>query len=207
MNKHLEKLSKVPLPVKLGVAFGIAVLLTVGNAFALIKPVEDAITAAQNEERTLNAKLLEKKSIAQNINDRRREMEELENQLKEALTELPEQKEIEELLAQLNDVGRKSGLEIARIEPGTEVNADFYAKIPIKVMVKGNYHEVAMFMQEISNLRRIVNVNEIQLDAPSMKNDKMMLDSKFTATTFRFVDKAEQGKGANNAAAPGGKKG
>src|SRR5262249_61301775 len=106
----------------------------------------------------------------------------------EALTELPEKKDIDELLAQLNDIGKKSGLEIARVEPGGETPAAFFAKIPIKMSVSGNYHEIAMFMQEIANMRRIVNVNNIKLGAPSLKNDKVVLSSEFLATTFRFVE-------------------
>ncbi len=76
--------------------------------------------------------LAEKKEIAQNLNERRKEMDLLEQKLQEALTELPEKKDIDELLAQLNDVGKKSGLEIAQVTPGTESNANFFAQIPIR---------------------------------------------------------------------------
>ena len=32
--------------------------------------------------------------------------------------------------------------------------------------VTGNYHEIAMFLQVVANMRRIVNVNNIQLGSP-----------------------------------------
>ncbi len=41
---------------------------------------------------------------------------------------------------------------------GAESAEGFYARIPINMAVQGNYHEIAMFMQEVANLRRIVNV-------------------------------------------------
>ncbi len=56
--------------------------------------------------------------------------------------------------------------------------------------VNGNYHEIAMFLQEVANMRRIVNVNNIKLGSPSTKNDKVVLASDFLATTFRFLDQA-----------------
>jgi type IV pilus assembly protein PilO len=136
-------------------------------------------------------------------------MDVLEQKLAEALTELPEKKEIDELLAQLNDVGKKSGLEIARVEPGKEsvTSGEFFARIPIKMTVSGNYHEISMFLQEVANMRRIVNVNGIALDKPSVKNEKVVLQSTFVATTFRFVDQpaVKDPKQTSQKVAPGKK--
>ncbi|MFP2903063.1 type 4a pilus biogenesis protein PilO, partial [Corallococcus sp. 4LFB] len=97
---------------------------------------------------------------------------------------------MEELLAQINDIGKKSGLEISRVEPDKEYveGGEFFARIPIKMTVSGNYHEIAMFLQEMANMRRIVNVNNIKLDNATLKNEKVVLQSSFLATTFRFVE-------------------
>jgi type IV pilus assembly protein PilO len=64
---------------------------------------------------------------------------------------------------------------------------DFFARIPIRMSVSGNYHEIAMFLQEVANMRRIVNVNNIQLNSARTRNEKVILSSSFMATTFRFV--------------------
>jgi len=58
------------------------------------------------------------------------------------------------------------------------------------MVVAGNYHEIALFLQEVANMRRIVNVNNIKLSVNSSlsKPDKIVLNSEFLATTFRFVD-------------------
>jgi type IV pilus assembly protein PilO len=98
-------------------------------------------------------------------------MDVLQQKLDEALTELPDSQDIDDLLAQLNDVGKKSGLEISSVEPGGEQPSGFFAKIPVKMSVNGNYHEIAMFLQEVSHLRRIVNVNNIQLSSPKISNE------------------------------------
>ena len=93
-------------------------------------------------------------------------MDALEQKFQEALTQLPEKKDIEELLSQLSDVGKKSGLEISKVTPGGEAAEGFYSRIPISMAVSGNYNEVAMFLQEIANLRRIVNVSDLKLATP-----------------------------------------
>ena len=190
MEQYLDRIAKAPAGVKYGGLAAAVVALTALNFFLLIQPKEDQIKAQVQQRSKLDIDLADKSEIAQNLNERRREMDVLEQKLAEALTELPEKKEIDELLAQLNDIGKKSGLEIARVEPGKESvgGSDFFARIPIKMTVSGNYHEIAMFMQEIANMRRIVNVNGIDLGKPTVKNEKVILQSSFVATTFRFVE-------------------
>jgi type IV pilus assembly protein PilO len=190
MDKYLDQFVKAPPMVKIGGIAALVALMTVANFFLLIQPTEDQIKRQMAERRRLDLELAEKSEIAQNLNERRREMDVLEQKLAEALTELPEKKDIEELLAQINDIGKKSGLEISRVQPEKEFvgGGEFFARIPIRMTVSGNYHEIAMFLQEMANMRRIVNVNNINLTTPTLKNEKVVLQSNFMATTFRFVD-------------------
>jgi type IV pilus assembly protein PilO len=192
MDKYLDRIAKAPPPVKFGGLLAAVVLLTAANFFFVIQPIDEQVTRVRADQRRLDLELAEKSEIAQNLNERRREMDVLEQKLAEALTELPENKDVEELLAQLNDIGKKSGLEIARVEPGPESvgGGDFFSRIPIKMSVSGNYHEIAMFLQEVANMRRIVNVNNIKLDGAKTKNEKVVLNSSFLATTFRFINTA-----------------
>ncbi|CAM3096979.1 type 4a pilus biogenesis protein PilO [Corallococcus sp. ZKHCc1 1396] len=190
MDKYLDQLAKAPPAVKFGGLAALVVIITVANFFLAIQPTEEAITARASERRKLDLELAEKSEIAQNLNERRREMDVLEQKLAEAQTELPERRDMEELLAQINDIGKKSGLEISRVEPDKEYvgSGEFFARIPIKMTVSGNYHEIAMFLQEMANMRRIVNINNIKLDGATLKNEKVVLQSNFLATTFRFVE-------------------
>jgi type IV pilus assembly protein PilO len=189
MDKYLDQIAKAAPAVKYGGLAAAVIALTALNFFLVISPVEDTITKQISKQRQLDLQLSEKQEIAQNLNERRREMDVLEQKLAEALTELPEQKDMDELLSQLNDIGKKSGLEISKVEPAGESRDAFFARIPVRMNVTGNYNEIAMFLQEVSTMRRIVNVNGIKLGSPSMRNEKVVLHSSFVATTFRFVDK------------------
>ena len=193
MEQLLERINKAPNQLKFGVMFGVVAALTAANYFMLIDPAEQEILSLRGQQVALEKTLAEKQEIAQNLNERRKEMDELERKLLAALSELPEKKDVDELLAQLNDIGKKSGLEISAVTPGTEVPAAFFARIPIKVSVTGNYHEVALFLQEIAGLRRIVNVNNIHLGNGVVRNDKVVLSTDFLATTFRFLDQPKPG--------------
>lgn len=191
MEQLIDRIIKAPPAAKYGGMAALVVGLCVANFFLLVQPEEERLERLRSQQSTLNQQLAEKQEIAQNLNDKRKEMDALEQQLAEALIELPESKDIDELLAQLNDKGKKSGLEISKVEPGSEVNASFFSKIPIKMSVTGNYHEIAMFLQEVATMKRIVNVNNIKLSSPNSKSDKIILTSEFLATTFRFLDQSK----------------
>lgn len=190
MEQLLDKISKAPPAQKWGGLAGAIVLITALNYFLMIDPIETEIVDQLATQSQLDQQLAEKQEIAQNLNERRREMDVLEQKLADALTQLPERRDVEELLAQLNDIGKKAGLEISSVEPGPEAPSTFFARIPIKMSVKGNYHEIALFLQDVANMRRIVNVNNIRLTSPTVKSEKVILSSEFLATTFRFLDQS-----------------
>ena len=197
MDELINTLLKAPPLYRWGGLALAVVLVTLANFFFFVNPVEGSIAAQQGRQRALDAQLQEKSEIAQNLNERRREMDVLQQKLDEALSELPEQADVDELLAQLNDVGRKSGLEIATVEPTAEQPAQIYVKIPIRMSVTGNYNEVALFLQEVANMRRIVNVNNIRLGTPAVRAEKVVLSADFIATAFRFLDQSSAKTGAD----------
>jgi len=192
MDELIDKVLKAPPLERWGGLAALLVVITVLNFFLLVRPELATLESQAAQQRVLDTQLQEKSEIAQNLNERRREMDVLQQKLDEALAELPESADLDELLAQLNEIGRKSGLEISAVEPAPEEPAQIYVKIPIKMALTGNYHEVAMFLQSLANLRRIVNVNNIQLGSPTLKSEKVVLNTSFVATTFRFLDPKSQ---------------
>jgi type IV pilus assembly protein PilO len=203
MDRILDAVAKAPVAAKAGAVAAIAVLLTALNYFVVAVPtlgmpvsdIEARIVKTDGEQRRLDAELIEKTAIANNLNQFRREKEVLEQRLQEALAELPEEKKIDELLQLFQERARKAGLEIATIEPAPEVSEGFYARVPINMQVTGNFHEIVTFFDSLARLRRIVNVNNILLDTPKDAGGKVILNGKFLVTTFMFVQpKAAPGK-------------
>jgi type IV pilus assembly protein PilO len=197
MEQLIERIVKAPLGAKVGVVAGIIAAITILNYFVLgmhfglsISEIEDRIRRTKQQQATLDKEYIEKTSIANNLNQFRREKELLEQQLNEALAELPEDKKIEDLLQLFQDRAIKAGLKIGSIEPKPPATERFYAKIPIPMTVTGNYHEIATFFDSLGRMRRIVNVSEVNLDSPKDVNGKIILNGKFLVTAFMFVDPA-----------------
>jgi type IV pilus assembly protein PilO len=209
VEKLIERLLKAPLGAKVGAVAAIVAGLVALNYFVVgvtfgpsISDIEKRIRITQQQQAQLDAEYIEKTAIANNLNQFRREKELLEQQLREALAELPEEKNIEALLQLFQDRAIKAGLEIASIEPGKPTTERFYARIPIPMTVTGNYHEIATFFDSLGRMRRIVNVSDVVLDSPKDVNGKVILNGKFLVTAFMFVDPAKAAAAA--AAAQGG---
>jgi type IV pilus assembly protein PilO len=54
--------------------------------------------------------------------------------------------------------------------------------------VTGNFHEIATFFDSLGRLRRIVNISDILMDQPKDVGGKVVVNAKFLATTFMFVE-------------------
>jgi type IV pilus assembly protein PilO len=210
MDRILDAIARAPMAAKAGVVAAIVVVLSVLNYFVFSVPTfgpsisetEQRIARTDAEQKKVDNDLIEKTAIANNLNQFRREKELLEQRLQEALAELPEEKKIDELLQLFQERARKAGLEISSIEPVAEVNEGFYARVPINMVVSGNFHEIVTFFDSLARLRRIVNVNNILLDTPKDTGGKVILNGKFLVTTFMFV----QPKAAPAKPAAGGQK-
>jgi type IV pilus assembly protein PilO len=198
MEQLIERIAKAPLGLKIGVVAGALALVTALSYFVFsipwgpsISEVETRIKKTSVEQARLERDFTEKQAIANDLNRFRKEKELLEQRLAEALAELPEEKNIDELLQLFQDRAQKAGLEIATITPEAEKPEGFYARIPIPMTVTGNFHEIATFFDSLGRLRRIVNVSDISMTAPKDVSGKMVVDAKFLVTTFMFVNQAK----------------
>src|SRR5438067_13394864 len=186
----LNAVNKMPLGQKVGVVAGVVILLSAANWYFFIDPMQTQIRDRQGTLRALEDELIQKQSIANNLAQFKHEKEILERRLAQALTELPNEANIDELIRSLSEIGTKSGLTINSIDPQAEQRQSFYASIPIVMSVTGTYHEIGVFLDSLSKLARIVNVTNIKMAGARFTNEKLVVSSTYVATTFRFVPEA-----------------
>jgi type IV pilus assembly protein PilO len=188
MDELIAKISKVPLVQRLLAAAGVLGLIVVGVYFMGVAPENEQSQRAQSEIDSLDAKLVKKKAIAKDLTRYQVEVERLKQKLNEALTQLPNQSEIPELLQKLATLVEQSDCQMAKFSPKGEIKQDFYARIPVEMEITGNYHSIALFFDRVSKLDRIVNVSAIKLEEPKLENKKVVLSATFEATTFKFIE-------------------
>lgn len=201
MDNVIARIAKVPLPQRVAAMILLLILITAGTYFLAVQPLDDQIAVHDRRIAQLDTELVKKKAIARDLTRYRVEVERLKQRLNEALTLLPNEAEIPELLQKLASLVQQSDLVMKQFEPQAEAVQGFYARIPVKMAIIGNYHSIAVFYDKVAKLARIVNVTDIKLRNPKIENKRIVLEAEFVATTFKFVEAKAPVAGA--AATPG----
>lgn len=191
MDPQIEKILKLPNRQK--VALLVLVLIVEGAAlfYGLYQPRMKEHAALRTQLEELQRQIEENRRIANNLPRFKQEYEQLKKDLDDALTELPNQKEIPSLLTSISSLGRAAGLEFLLFRPRPEVPMDFYAEVPVDIAVSGTFYNVADFFVSVGNLPRIVNINNVTFSDIKSAGGRTTLKVNCLATTFRFLDKKE----------------
>ncbi len=197
MALKLGDLSKVPPKQKIFLTVLVCLLVGMGYYYLYYKSASQQIKVLQIQLDELQSKIKEQEVIAKNLPSFQAEVQRLENQLSLLLDQLPNSAEIPDLLKNVSDLGKESGLEFLKFAPGGEIQKGFYAEIPVSISVNGEYHGFAVFADKVSHLPRIVNLSDIVF-SPSKSGGLggIMVNVGCTATTFRFLEQGGGGGGA-----------
>lgn len=104
--------------------------------------------------------------------------------LEEIKAILPTEKEVPQLLKDVNAMAKKNGLEILKFTPGNEEKKDYYNIIFFDMQVKGTFPELIKFLNDVEKLPRLVTLNSIEF-SPEAKEEKIMVKSTFK--TYKFT--------------------
>ncbi|CAH2030788.1 type 4a pilus biogenesis protein PilO [Trichlorobacter ammonificans] len=191
MDPRLEKLFKLPDKQKITLFVALLVIEAAALVWFLYLPKHQELGKLTGEHAALQKEIAEKTSIAGNLPKLQKEYDELNASLAQALTELPNSREIPSLLTGITDVGKGAGLDFLVFKPKAEVKKDFYAEVPVDVVVSGTYHSVASFFASVANLPRIVNITNVDFTEVRAAGSRMTTKVSCLATTFRFLGKEE----------------
>jgi len=190
-----------PALPKLGVLFLLLLVLVFAGYWFDWQNQLDDLARDRAKEQDLRTAFLDKKKQAVNLEAYRKQLAEIEESFGEMLKQLPNKSEMEALLTDINQAGLGRGLLFELFRPApAETRSEFYAELPITIKLAGNYHDIGAFASDISQLSRIVTLNDIGL---TTSKTGLVLDA--TAKTFRYLDDSEvaaQRKAARDAAAP-----
>lgn len=179
--------------MKQKVAALLLIIIALGAAyyFLLQKPKDAELKSLQGKLDKIRAEVGETRKLANNLPKFRAEFDGLKKDLDSALTELPNSKEIPSLLTTITSAGKSVGLDFLVFRPKPEVPKEFYAEVPVDIVVSGPFFGIANFFVAVGNLPRIVNISNVAFS--DIRNDRGRNIVKVTcqATTFRFMDKSE----------------
>jgi type IV pilus assembly protein PilO len=187
MEELLAKYAKIPERIRYPVALAIFVGLIASHFFLIHAGQVDQLAALEEQYRKQETERSEKRAYADNLPKYEARFSELQQALTTARAMLPDNPDVPQFLAQLGNSARDVGLVIDRFEPKPELFQDFYAEIGFGVNVHGSYHEVAMFIDQVGKVDRIVNVSDLAMTQPKSENQKIIVQGQFLVKTYRFL--------------------
>ena len=183
----LTNIGDWPAAVKLILILILCAVVGVGWYFLDIEKQYLALERTEKTEADLRLDFETKQAKAANLEAYREQLAEMQESFGAMLRQLPNRTEVADLLVDVSQTGLAAGLEFELFQPQGEVPKDFYAELPIRIRVIGDYHEFGEFVSGLAALPRIVTIHDVKI-APRPQTDFLVLEA--TARTYRYLDEA-----------------
>jgi type IV pilus assembly protein PilO len=189
---------------------GVALLgiVAFGYWFAFYTDVDKKIDAAKNQTGTLKQELNRQTEAQQSFLVDRDELAAKQAKAPDFNKILPAESQEAAFLSSVQAAANASGIDLKGWQPLEEAPQPLYAKVPMRLELKGRFHQIIRFMYEIGRVDRIINIENIELIEPVAVGDDMVVKGKCLATAFHTskVAVAPSASGAPGAPPPGGKR-
>lgn len=193
----VNSILELPSSKKILILIGILCVIAGMYFYLFFIPVQNDLKVLRVELDKLIKELNEGKMITRDLEKFKGQVEKLNVELKDALTQLPNEKEIPEILKSISRLGKESNLEFTLFKPKPEEPQQFYARVPIDLVVVGSYHNTGLFFDKIGKLPRIINVVDFNMSrAKEVKGREadVVIRTSCLITTYRFMEKKAEEK-------------
>ncbi len=206
MALTVDSILKLPAPKKVLILVIILCAMAGLYLWRFFLPSQEELNGARRVLSKLEIELNNSKAIARDLQKYNEQVAKLNEELRSALTQLPNEREIPEILRTISNLGKESNLEFTLFRPKPEQPQQFFANVPIELVALGNYHNVGIFFDKVSKLPRIINVVDFNLtkakDIKGKNENEILLKTSCMISTYRFIEGKSDGKKSETKPAP-----
>ncbi|MBP1748244.1 MAG: pilO [Deltaproteobacteria bacterium] len=181
-----KKIERIPQKYVL-IVMVVVVLLFVGALyyFVMIPQLETKARVAK-EASDLRAEVENLRDIKRNIAKHRQEYARLQETMQEVLRQLPETKDIPNLLRSVTMVSEESRLKVRQFEPKLIRNKDFYSELPFEMKFQGTFSNLAAFLDGVRKQERIISIADFSLEAKGAPNN-IIIEGTCDANAYMYL--------------------
>jgi type IV pilus assembly protein PilO len=200
MAVSVDSILKLSTPKKILILVTLLTGLTGVYFYSFYLPQSEEIASLDGKLTKLKADLTASQGIIRDLQTFRTQIQGLEKELTGAVTQLPNEKEIPDLLKNISSLGKESNLEFILFRPKPEEPQQFYARVPIELTIVGTYHNTGLFFDRVSRLHRIINVVDFSMTrakdgkGKGDPRDENLVRTSCLVMTYRFIEKKEENK-------------
>jgi type IV pilus assembly protein PilO len=165
---------------------GFAAALCVVYALLVYRPEQIALEQVIATDEQVQADLKVARETERNIDGLRAEAAKMQELVSQFEQRLPESREIPTLLKQFEGFAGEIGLrvELSQLPRVTDAHKE---TIPYSVVARGNFHQIASFINRLERFQRYLKVSELNIG----KEEGGVAEAQFTLSTFRFIQPDE----------------
>ncbi|KTD24797.1 Tfp pilus assembly protein PilO [Legionella lansingensis] len=126
----------------------------------------------RNTELLLRVEFEHKQQLAATINNYRHRLSASEAQFAAMLKLLPSKETISPLMENIFKLAKENHLTVNLFAPRREIKHDFYMELPVDATIKGEYHQLAIFLSKINHLHYIITFDDIKITKLSKRESK-----------------------------------
>lgn len=155
------------------------------------KLIEIADVKIANDQ--VEANLRQAIIISNKIQSTRDETKRIENLVYSFESKLPSKSEIHQLFETVEEMADEEAVAI-EIEPLRQDRDENKETIPYQIIAKGNFHNVATFINRLERYERFLKVSDLKMEPYDIKNGDSTF--KFKMNTYRFLQTMDTGDGS-----------
>ena len=193
----LQNIGDWPLAMRLGVIGFIAIaVVALGYRFA-VHPLWTEYHQAQREQERLRQNMVSVQRALMDLKAFEQYLQDVKTTFGVMLRRLPGETEANALVEDISEIGIANHLVFNAFKPGTAVMKNFYAQRPIELEVRGTYHQLGHFVNDVASLPHIVTLHDVNL-RPTNTDDTVSMHA--TAKIYWYLDTTAEAATKNKGA-------
>ena len=196
MRHYLDLLLERPLPHRVLFLLGTMLLLAALDYALLYRPQTGSIARATAQ---LDLARLDEARLRRELGRLPQLREELAGLRRELQSRLSPSAEPSSLLEAVTVRAAAAGLEVIRLHPGAAVEGEHFAEHPMKVELKGGFHDLLKFLERSPGPRRSMSPGNLVVEAAGVADGRTVLRITLDMATLRLPAVEEAGDAATPA--------
>lgn len=194
MKRLLEFIEGLSQKQLIGGALALLAVTWFGTNYLLLDPLREEETKLLAEIDSLQSQLNTERRIAANLERYKKEVEAYRSVQELAERQLPQGREVPNLLTSVQSLAKDIGLNVRRFAPERDKVSTHYAEIPVRIEMRGTFHQVVSFFDEISRLSRIMSVSDVTFLNPRGYSEGGSVEVDVTCVITAYRQLAEDEK-------------
>ncbi len=179
-------LQKQPWYVRFMILGAVAALMYAGFWYFVTSGTRDETKKINEQVATLMQQNAQAQIASQRLSEFRTLYASRQQELEELKALLPEQRELTNVLQNVQDRARHTNLSLRRFAPKDDIQQEYYSGKPIEVEVTSTFANLRSFYEQMAHYQRIVSISDFGLT--QIKEDDLnkgkTINAKFTMTAY-----------------------